>query len=103
VPTFIVPIKPKWASELFDEHLASQYLYGSKPELALNRENIYYRSKKQKIISSPGRIIWYVSKDSTFTGTMSAKACSYIDQVIIDKPKELYRLFRRLGVYGWKD
>src|SRR5205085_4278953 len=30
IPTFIVPIKPEWAKELFDEGLAAQTLFGAK-------------------------------------------------------------------------
>ncbi|KKM11080.1 hypothetical protein SY88_10110 [Clostridiales bacterium PH28_bin88] len=34
---------------------------------------------------------------------MSIRACSYVDKIVIDKPKELFRQFRRLGVYEWAD
>ena len=46
ITTFIIPIQPRWAAYLFDEHLGNQMLalpgFGSKPELAFNREAVYY-------------------------------------------------------------
>jgi predicted nucleic acid-binding protein/GNAT superfamily N-acetyltransferase len=104
VPTFIVPIRPEWAKDLFDENLASETLYGSKEELGLSRENVYYRSKHASGgIKAPGRILWYVSGDKRFSGSSSIRACSRLTRVVVDKPKELFRSFKRLGVYEWKD
>ena len=34
---------------------------------------------------------------------MHLRACSYVDEVQVDKPKELFRRYRRLGVYEWKN
>jgi hypothetical protein len=34
---------------------------------------------------------------------MSIKACSQLEEVVIGKPKELFRRFQRLGVYEWQD
>ena len=104
IPTFIVPIRPEWAKELFDEKLAAGTLYGSKDELGLSRENVYYRSKHASGgIQAPGRILWYVSKDKRFPGSSSIRACSRLEQVVVDKPKELFRRFKRLGIYEWKN
>ncbi|MEA5574179.1 GNAT family N-acetyltransferase [Calothrix sp. UHCC 0171] len=110
IPTFIIPIQPRWASCLFDEHLANQMLpldgFGAKPELAFNREAVYYRSvKNDRGLNSPCRILWYVSetqhegKGKGFQNVGHIRACSYVDEVIIGKPKELYQRFQRLGVY----
>jgi predicted nucleic acid-binding protein len=102
LPTFIVPIRPEWAKELFDEGLAGQTLFGAKDELALNREGVYYRAKLPSGgLRAPGRILWYVSYEDRFVGTGRLRACSRLDEVILDKPKNLYRRFRRLGVYEW--
>ena len=30
------------------------------------------------------------------------RACSFLDEMVIDKPKVLYRQFERLGVYQWE-
>ncbi len=110
IPTFIIPIQPRWASCLFDENLANQMLpldgFGAKPELAFNREAVYYRSvKNDRGLNSPCRILWYVSetqhegKGKGFQNVGHIRACSYVDEVIIGKPKELYQRFQRLGVY----
>jgi len=104
LPTFIIPIQPRWAKDLFDKDLARQYILESQTDLALRRELVYYKrnngSLKPGVI---GRILWYVSSDRAFTGTQEVKACSRLDEVIIDKPEKLYRQFRHLGVYELKD
>ena len=43
VPAYIIPIRPEWAMHLFDDDIAKQDLFGSKPALILNAENVYYR------------------------------------------------------------
>ncbi|HZV61225.1 MAG TPA: GNAT family N-acetyltransferase [Methylophilaceae bacterium] len=104
IPCFIVPIKPFWAQQLFDKHLAEQDLFGAKVNLALNREGVYYRSKQNSFgLKAPARIIWYVSKDMRFIGSGSLRAYSRLDEVVVDHPKPLFRQFRRLGIYEWKD
>ena len=60
------------------------------------------RKARPGILSAPGRILWYVSKGD-FEGTMSIRACSRINEVAVDKPKTLFRRFRRLGVYEWNE
>ena len=108
IHNFIIPIQPIWAANLFDRKLAEQTLWGfSKIELALNREAIYYKSKKSPKQLYPGisgRILWYVSsssdkKDRGFYNIGSIRACSRLDEVIIDTPKELYLKYRHLGIY----
>ena len=105
LPTWIIPIKPFWAKDLFDEELANNWLFGSKTELALKRELVFYRSKGGLKPGVIGRIIWYVSNDESFPyGTTKViKACSRLDEVIVDKPEKLYRQFRNLGVYKLED
>jgi len=104
IPTFIVPIKAKWAKDLFDEGLANQTLFGAVAELALNRESVYYRAKNPSGgLKVPGRILWYVSHDKKYSGSGQIRACSRLDEIIIGKPKELFRQFRRLGVYEWRN
>jgi hypothetical protein len=105
IPTFIIPIKPFWAQQLFDAKLANQTLIGAtKTELALNREAVYYKSKNAPKKLNPrvtGRILWYVSDDNDhgYNGVSAVRACSRLDEVVIGKPKELYRRFRNLGIY----
>ncbi len=103
IPTFIIPIRPEWAKELFDEELANQTLFGATPELALNRESVYYRSNQNSGgLRAPGRILWYVSSGARYSGTGQIRACSRLDEVVVADPKSLYRRFKRLGVYRWE-
>jgi len=102
VPTFIVSIKPKWAQHFFDAELGSQLLFGLREDLHLGVEGVYYRSAENNNLAVPGRILWYVSKD-TGDGSMTIKACSQLEEVVVGKPKELFRRFQRLGVYEWRD
>lgn len=109
IPTFIIPIKPYWAQQLFDANLSNQTLFGaSKIELALNKEAVYYKSKNAPRLLKPGttgRILWYISsdRDSGFRDINSIRACSILEEVIIAKPLELYRRFRNLGIYSEQD
>lgn len=112
IPTFIIPIKPLWAQQLFDEELANQTLFGStKIGIALNREAVYYTSKKslkQLKLGRCGRILWYVSRDNEkkgygYRGISAIRACSRLDEVVIGKPEELYRRFRDLGIFERKN
>lgn len=103
LPNFIVPIKPPWAMHLFDYNIASRTLFGSEPRLALNVENVYYRAAKPKVLQSPSRILWYVSKSPNVSESMHLRACSYLREVEMGLPKEIFRRFYRFGVYEWND
>ncbi|MGD1910896.1 MAG: GNAT family N-acetyltransferase [Rivularia sp. (in: cyanobacteria)] len=108
IPTFIFPIQPRWAKDLFDEGLANQNLplFGAKNELAFNKEAVYYRSAKNSgKIKAPFRILWYVSQDkySNYVGVGAIRACSLVDEVIVDKAENLFQIFQRLGVYKLTD
>ncbi|OUL30207.1 GNAT family N-acetyltransferase [Nostoc sp. 106C] len=106
IPNFIVPIRPVWAVNLFDEELAKQNIFGAQKELALKREVVYYRKiKNSGGLKAPGRILWYVSqgKQTGYYQVKAIRACSRLDEVIIDTPKSIFRQFRRLGVYSFKD
>ncbi len=89
---------------LFDAGIGSQHLFGGNPNLIFRVENAYYRNSTPRVLSAPGRILWYVSKHTgKYQDTESIRACSYLDDVIIDRPKALFTRFRRLGVYKWDD
>ena len=103
IPTFIVPIQPLWAMHLFDEPLGRQTLFGAKPELALNRENVYYRSAHQRNLHAPARILWYISDGKGYQNVKAMRACSHLENVEIGRPKELFRQFKRLGIFKFKD
>ena len=103
IPTYIIPIWPEWAMHLFDPNIAGQTLFGADPALMFTVENVYYRASRP-MLDTPARILWYVSRrKGNFQGTMSIRACSYLDEIVIDKPKALFSRFKRLGVYKWED
>lgn len=104
IPAFIVPIRPVWAMHLFDTGIAGQDLFGGEPSLILNAENVYYRAAHPKVLSAPGRILWYVSSgEGRYQGSMQIKASSYLDDVEIGKPKQLFSKYKKLGIYKWND
>ena len=108
LPCFIIPIQPRWAAELFEENITNQKLALFPPDenLVLNTQNVYYRSAKPKILEEKARILWYVSKDEShkyINGIQCITTSSYIDEIYIDKPKQLFKKFQRLGIYEWKD
>lgn len=101
LPAFIVPILPQWAQHFFDTNMASGLLPGFlRDELHLGLEGAYYRSARNNNLSAPGRVLWYVSS-AQGAGTMAIEACSQIEEVVVGRPKDLFRSFRRLGVYEW--
>lgn len=104
IPTYIVPIKPHWAEQLFnDKSKETLAFYEPEYELLLNRENVYYRSAKPKIITAPARILWYSSENPTTRAKGSVIATSYVDEVFIDTPKKLFKQFEKLGIYKWDE
>ncbi len=103
VATFVVPIIPTWAAQLFDARLAEAELFGVLARLALNRENVYYRRPKNGAFTLPARILWYVSKEDGTSGTMAIRACSRLVSVETGPAKVLYSRYRRLGIYEWRE
>ncbi|WP_427160340.1 GNAT family N-acetyltransferase [Aliinostoc sp. HNIBRCY26] len=105
ISNFIIPIKAWWAKDLFDQELAADVLWGAKEDLALKREVVYYCAKRS--IQAPGRILWYVSKAGSESHNLhklgAIRACSILDEIIIGKPKDLYKKFRRYGIYTFDD
>ncbi|CAM1360717.1 Acetyltransferase [Tenacibaculum litopenaei] len=105
IPTYIIPIRPYWAGELFDHYIAGEDLFGAKPELSWNRENVYYRSVKPIKEEFPSRILWYVSKGQSKNNSRCSAivGCSYLDDMVMGKPKELFRQYKNFGIYEWED
>jgi hypothetical protein len=104
IPTYIIPIRPLWAAQLFDFHLANVSLFGAAESLAWSRENIYYRSINPVSEKAPARILWYVSSEEKVIGrSRGITATSYLDEVYVDRAKEIFRKYKRFGVYEWKD
>ena len=104
IPVYIIPIRPFWASQLFDFYTADASLFGASESLAWSRENIYYRSVNPVTEKAPGRILWYVSSDEKVMGrSRGIVATSYLDEVYVDRAQEIFRRCKRFGVYQWKD
>src|SRR5258706_938196 len=102
LPSILVPIQAQWAEHFFDTALASERLFGLRDELHLGIEGAYYCSPNT-ILKYPARVVWYVSRGSEDRGSMTVKACSRIEEVMVGKPKELFKKLSRLGVYEWRD
>lgn len=102
LPVYVIPILKNWAMNLFDSEIAERDLFGSIPSLAFNYENIYYSASNIRI-KFPSRVLWYIKKDCSCPESGYIRAVSYIDQVKKGGPKELFREFKRLGVYEWKN
>lgn len=105
IPVYIIPIKPLWASQLFDYYIANSNLFGSRESLTWSRENVYYRSVKPVSERAPGRILWYLSsEDKSATGrNKGIVACSYLDEVYVDRAKDIFQKLKHYGVYEWAD
>lgn len=102
LPTYVVPIRPAYAAELFDEGLASQDLFGAKEHLALSLRNVYYRSARGVRVPAPARVLWYISDQKGYAGTSAIRAVSLVEETIRGPASELFRRFQRLGAYDWK-
>ena len=105
IPNYIVPIKSYWAEQLFyDRSNEKLPLFEPEYELLLNKKNVYYKSSKPNVLSAPARVLWYISSDNKKNqGKGKIVATSYIDEIFIDNPKKLFKQFKKLGIYKWKD
>jgi hypothetical protein len=103
VACFVVPIRPQWAMHLFDEEIASGDLFGARSDLVFRGEKVYYCTPKARLLRVPGRILWYVSRNEKIPGSQCIRAASMIEEVVVDHPKDVFRRFRRLGIYEWRD
>jgi ribosomal protein S18 acetylase RimI-like enzyme/predicted nucleic acid-binding protein len=105
IPAYIIPIKPHWASHLFDFYISNSNLFGASETLSWNRENVYYRSVNPVSEKSPARILWYLSsEDKSATGrNKGIAACSYLDEVSVDRVKLIFQKYKHFGIYKWED
>ena len=102
IPSYLVPIRPGWAVDLFDSGLADDRLWGADVDLALNPESVYYRSARNSPFASTGRLLWYVSQSEDEPRSKKIRACSRLAECVVAPAKDLFRRYRRLGVYEWK-
>lgn len=97
LPSFVVPIKPRWAAELFN---VPPMLLPRDADLGISREHVYYRSPGRRGESTPARLLWYVSDGTARQQGKMVIGCSRLDEVLVDDPDTLYSRFEHLGVYG---
>ncbi|WP_373123061.1 GNAT family N-acetyltransferase [Mycobacterium marinum] len=91
--TWILPIKPAYAMELFGY---PAQLFERHSELGIQREHVFFRGAKSGE-SPPGRILWYASSPES-----AIFAISTLVEVRDLPPEIAYRKFKRLGVYDLK-
>lgn len=105
LPTYVVPIRPAYATDLFNLPLGAASLFARSDELGIAREHIYYRSPgAARGIASPARILWYVTEARATSGarrgdTRAVWACSALLGVVCDQPEVAFHRFQHLGVY----
>lgn len=99
--SFIVPIQPEWAMQLFHARLARESLFGSDPSLMLRLNNVYYRSSRPRRIEAPARILWYVMASHERPSTKCVAAASLVEEVVRWPAKEVFSRFERYGVFEW--
>lgn len=97
MPSFLVPIEPRWSTELFN---VPAMLLPRSDVLGISREHVYYRSSGHRNESVPARLLWYVSKGGMGQEGQMVVASSRLDDVIVDTPDALFSRFEHLGVYG---
>ena len=96
---FLIPIRPGYALNLFDRQQSSYDLFGGEPKLLMRWGNVYYRRVTHQLtLTTPSRILWYVSRNQR-----QIVGSSHLDEVVIDNPKELFRRFSRYGTLEWQD
>jgi hypothetical protein len=103
LPTFLVPIRPAFAIELFDRELSEGTIFPQSP-LGIFREQVYYRSPQPSGgLRVPARLLWYVKRQPGVAGSGMIRACSYLTEIAIDRPLTLFKRNARLGVYRQAD
>jgi GNAT superfamily N-acetyltransferase/predicted nucleic acid-binding protein len=96
--TFLIPIQPHWAGELFDASITRGQLFPRERSLALRREHVYYRSPKSTGgLEAPARVLWYVSGAGSASRTI--RGMSLVDDIVVGHPDHVFNRFAHLGVY----
>lgn len=102
-PSFLVPIQPFFAGELFDHRLSEQGLFGADPTLMFSIENVYYRSYRGFGQPERFRVYWYESTDpKSRRAVREVRFSSWVRSVRVGPAKEVYRAFKRRGIFRWE-
>lgn len=103
IPCYIIPIKQYWAGQLFDCVISGESLFGAIPSKLWSIENVYYRHTRPITEEAPARILWYVSGGGKMgTHKKMIVGCSYLTEVHTGKGQDLFRRFKRYGIYEWE-
>lgn len=96
LPTYLLPIRPPFAAELFDSQLAEGGLFGADPLLMFSPENVYYRSPRPFGAPRQFRVLWYES-----LSVKEVRYTSVVKSVRTAPAKDVFKSMRRLGVLRW--
>ncbi|MBT2495819.1 PIN domain-containing protein [Microbacterium sp. ISL-59] len=100
LPTYLIPIQPKWASRLlaFDDGLFSVRRRG----LGLSRELVYFSGSKLRPRALPARVLWYASSDKGKSVSRIVARSVMVDAVRVPV-KDAVERFANLGVLRTSD
>lgn len=102
LPVYVIPIKPGWAQKLLTPNGFHHLLFDD--TVAMEQcHRVYYRSAKGINIKSPARIVWYVTSGKGGQPGKFVVGVSLLTSVVVDSAKKLFKEYKRLGVYEWKD
>jgi ribosomal protein S18 acetylase RimI-like enzyme len=93
--TYRVPIRERYAAELFDHSLSEGQLFPRDRTLALRREHVYFRSPKGRI-NAPARIMWHVTGDQA--GGRTLRGVSLLDEVVVGDVDQIIKRYAQYGV-----
>lgn len=99
LPTYLVPIAPAFAADLFDDELAAQTLFDRPDRVGIARENVYYRAPQGPRLQAPARILWYVSSEHMRPGVQAVRAVSRLESVTVSAPDRVHQRFEHIGAY----
>ncbi len=100
VPTYLVPIQPRWAERLFG-FPSDALFHVRKTDLGLSREHVYFNGGNQ-LRPGPARLLWYVTKDRSNDLKQLAARSRLIESVLL-RPEEAHKKFGHLGVLSLRD
>lgn len=95
LPTYRVPIRERYAAELFDHSLSEGQLFPRDRSLALRREHVYFRSPRGRV-TAPARVLWHVS--GTQEGSRTLRGRSLLNEVVVGDVDQVIARFAHLGV-----
>jgi predicted nucleic acid-binding protein len=96
IPSYLVPIRSRWSSELFG---VPAQLMPRQESLAVSLEHVYYRAPRPAIEQAPARVFWYMSASAA--AAPGVIAVSHLIESVNLPPSSAFKRFRRLGVYTY--